>query len=211
MKFIENNKRNYQNPNKYLIKNNNFIKDFQSLYKNIVDPWNQKKNFKSDLQYIFCLSGLLNLINKNNKKINVLDIGAGSGILKRYLNKNFKYQGTDIHQKKFKNVIYDNVKVLNKRFIDKFDIIFCLKTIYYAAEDIEVVLNNFKKYLKKNGLLIISYNLKKNSYSNKFLTDLKLKKLLDNRFKELYTIEINREKFEKKNGEKVTIFIFSKL
>ena len=88
--------------------------------------------------------------------------------------------------------------------------IFCLKTIYYVSDDIKPVLNNFKKYLKKGGILIISYNLTKKSYSNKFLTDLKLKNLLNSYFKEVYTIEINREKFLNKNGEKMSIFVFNK-
>ena len=100
--------------------------------------------------------------------------------------------------------------VLNNSFINKYDLIFCLKAIYYASDNIKIVLNNFKKYLKKNGLLIISYNLKKNSYSNKFLTDSKLKNLLNNDFRELFTLEINREKYLKNNGEKTSIFIFSK-
>ncbi len=200
----------YKNPNKYIIKNNKFIRDFDKLYKNIDDPWNQKKNFEFSEQFIFCISGLLNRINKNKKKISVLDIGAGSGILKKYLNKNFKYTGTDIFKNKNKNVIFDDIRVLNNSFINKYDLIFCLKTIYYVSDDIKVVLNNFKKYLKKNGLLVISYNLKKKSYSNKFLTDLKLKKLLNYDFKELFTLEINREKYLKNDGEKMSIFIFSK-
>ena len=198
----------YKNPNKYLIKNNKFIRNFDKLYKNIKDPWNQKKNFEFSEQFIFCISGLLNNINKNKKKISVLDVGAGSSVLKKYLNKNFKYTGTDIY--KNKNLILDDIRVLNNSFINKYDLIFCLKTIYYVSDDIKNVINNFKKYLKKNGLLIISYNLKKDSYSNKFLTILKLKKILNNNFKELFTIEINREKDLKKNGEKMNIFIFSK-
>tara|TARA_Y100000389_G_scaffold193246_1_gene221814 strand:+ start:74 stop:706 length:633 start_codon:yes stop_codon:yes gene_type:complete len=203
-------KKKYKTPNKYIIKNNKFIREFDKLYKNINDPWNQKKNFEFSEQFIFCISGLINYFNKNKKKISVLDVGAGSGILKKYLNKDFYYLGTDIHKKKIKNVIFDDIKILKKSFINKFDLIFCLKTIYYVSDDIKPVLNNFKKYLKKGGLLIISYNLTKKSYSNKFLTDLKLKNLLDNHFKELFTIEINREKFLKKNGEKMTIFVFNK-
>tara|TARA_B100001057_G_C22677013_1_gene882221 strand:+ start:246 stop:878 length:633 start_codon:yes stop_codon:yes gene_type:complete len=200
----------YKNPNMFLIKDNKFIRNFDKLYKNIKDPWNQKKNFETSEQFIFCISGLLNHINKNKKKLSILDIGSGSGILKKYLNKNFKYTGTDIYKNKNKNIIFDDIRVLNNSFINKYDLIFCLKTIYYVSDDIKNVLNNFKKYLKKNGLLIISYNLKKSSYSNKFLTDLKLKKLLNNKFKELFTLEINREKYLKKNDEKLSIFIFSK-
>ena len=203
-------KKKYKNPNKYIIKNNRFIRDFEKLYKNIDDPWNQKSFFEFSEQFIFCISGLLNYLNKNKKKISVLDVGAGSGILKKYLNKNFQYLCTDIHKKKMKNVIFDDIKILNKSFINKYDLIFCLKTIYYVSDDIKLVLNNFKKYLKKNGLLVISYNLTKKSYSNKFLTDLKLRNLLNNHFKELFTIEINREKYLKNKGEKMSIFVFNK-
>ena len=212
MSLLKLKQQKYKNPNKYIIKNNKFIRDFDKLYKNIDDPWNQKKNFEFSEQFIFCISGLLNRINENKTKISVLDIGAGSGILKKYLNKDFKYIGTDIYKNKNKNknVIFDDIRVLNKSFINKYDLIFCLKTIYYVSDDIKIVLNNFKRYLKKNGLLIISYNLKKNSYSNKFLTDSKLKNLLNNNFKELFTIEINREKYLRNNGEKMSIFIFSK-
>ncbi len=88
--------------------------------------------------------------------------------------------------------------------------IFCLRTIYYVADNIKTVIKNLKKYLKKNGLLIISYNLKKDSYSNKYLTDIKLRKILIKNFKEKFTIEINRERYSKIKGEKVTIFIFNK-
>ena len=111
----------------------------------------KKKNFEFSEQFVFCISGLLNRINKNKKKISVLDVGAGSGILKKYLNKNFKYTGTDIYKNKSKNVIFDDIRVLNNSFINKY-----------------------------------------------------------NNFKELFTLEINREKYLKKDGEKVSIFIFSK-
>lgn len=203
-------KKDYKNPNKYLIKNNKFIRKFDELYKNIKDPWSQKKTFEMSEHYLFCISGLINNLKKYKKKLSVLDVGAGSGILKKYLNKNFYYLGTDIHKKKTKNVIFDDIRILNKLFINKFDLIFCLKSIYYVSDDVNLVLNNFKRYLKKGGILIISYNLKKKSYSNKFLTDLKLRNLLKINFKEIYSIEINREKFLKNNGEKFSIFIFNK-
>ena len=55
-------KKKYKNPNKYIIKNNKFIREFDKLYKNINDPWNQKKNFEFSEQFIFCISGLILLI-----------------------------------------------------------------------------------------------------------------------------------------------------
>ena len=116
-----------------------------------------------------------------------------------------------IYDLKIKNIIFDDIKIENKKFIKKFDIIVCLKTIYYIGQHIDNVIKNFKKYLKKNGVLIISYNLKKKSYSNKYFTDIKLRKKLKKEFKELYTIEINRELFlSDSNEEKTTLFIFKK-
>ena len=45
----------YKNPNKFLIKNNKFIRNFDKLYKNIKDPWNQKKtlNLVNNLFFVF--------------------------------------------------------------------------------------------------------------------------------------------------------------
>ena len=100
---------------------------------------------------------------------------------------------------------------MNKNFINLFDIIVCLKTIYYVSQQIDDVIRNFKKYLKKNGILIISYNLKKNSISNRYLTDIKLRKKLKKSFTELYTIEINRELYlSDVKEEKTTLLIFQK-
>ena len=79
------------------------------------------------------------------------------------------------------------------------------------SDKIDIVIDNLKRYLKKKGVLIISYNLKKNSFSNKFLNDLKLRKiLLRKKFNENYTIEINRNLYYK-SKEKFSIFIFNKI
>lgn len=199
----------YKNPNRYIIKNNSYIRDFEKLYKNINDPWNQNDNFLNEETVIFAKE-IIKRIAKNKKKISLLDVGAGQGSLKKFLGSNIIYTGIDIHKKKFKNVRFDDINISNPNFKNKFDIIVCLKTIYYLADNIDVVINNFKNYLKKNGFIFISYNLKKNSYSNKFLTDLKLRLKLIKKFKEVYTIEINRNLYMTKNKEKNTLLVFKK-
>ena len=68
MSLIKIKHQKFKNPNKYIIKNNKFVRNFDKLYNNINDPWNQKKNFEFSDQFIFCISGLLNRINKNKKK-----------------------------------------------------------------------------------------------------------------------------------------------
>lgn len=200
----------YKNPNVYLIKKKKFIRNWENLYANIKDPWNQNQNFSND-ETVIILKSLINKLLKNKKKLRLLDIGAGGGALKKIINKKILYLGTDIHKKKNKNVIYDDIRVFNKKFKNKFDFLVCLKTIYYVGDKIYAVLKNLKRYLKKNGFLVISYNLKKNSFSNKYLNDLKLRYLLIKNFKEIYTIEINRQLYEKNSKyEKLTLFIFQK-
>ena len=88
------------------------------------------------------MDGLINYINNKYKKLNILDIGAGSGVLKKKFNKKFKYLGTDIHNKKYKHVIFDDINIYNLVFKNKFDLIFCLKTIYYVSDNINKVLLN---------------------------------------------------------------------
>ena len=89
----------YKNPNVYLIKKKNFIRDWENLYANIKNPWNQNENFSND-ESVIILKSLINKFSKNKKKIRLLDVGAGSGSLKKIINKKILYTGTDIHKKK---------------------------------------------------------------------------------------------------------------
>ena len=113
-------------------------------------------------------------------------------------------------KKKLKDVKFDDINIYNPSFKSKFNIIVCFKTIYYLEDNIDIVIKNFKYYLKKNGFIFISYNSKKDSYSNKFLTDLKLRSKLAKIFKEIYTVEINRNLYETKNKDKNTLLVFKK-
>ena len=200
-----------ENPNKYLIKNNNFIRDFKRLYSEIKDPWCQDKKLQEDITFLIVNNFLNKIIKSSSKKLDLLDVGAGKGSLKKYISKKFNYIGSDIHKKKFKTVIDDDITKHNVNLVNRFDVIVCLKTIYYVSDKIDIVLNNFKKYLRNNGMLIISYNLKKDSFSNKLLTDIKLRKILiKKKFKENYTIEMNRELYYT-GKEKFSIFVFNKV
>jgi 2-polyprenyl-3-methyl-5-hydroxy-6-metoxy-1,4-benzoquinol methylase len=200
-----------ENPNKYLIKNNIFIRDFKRLYSEIKDPWGQDKKLHEDITFLIVNNFLNKIIKSSSKKLDLLDVGAGKGSLKKYISKKFNYIGSDINKKKFKTVIDDDITKHNVNLVNRFDVIVCLKTIYYVSDKIDIVLNNFKKYLRNNGMLIISYNLKKDSYSNKFLTDIKLRKILiKKKFKENYTIEMNRELYFM-GKEKFSIFVFNKV
>jgi hypothetical protein len=71
-----------ENPNKYLIKNNKFIRDFERLYSEIKDPWFQDKKLSEDITFLIVNNFLNKIIKAQSKKLDLLDVGAGSGILK---------------------------------------------------------------------------------------------------------------------------------
>ena len=52
--------------------------------------------------------------------------------------------------------------------------------------------------------------VRKNSFSNKYLSDIKLRHIIKKKFTEILTIELNRENLERLNQEKITILIFKK-
>ena len=195
------------------MKNGEYIRNFEQMYQKVRDPWNQKKNHKLDIHFLLTDALFKKFFKKN---CSILDVGAANGYLKNHLKKykSFKYLGTDISKtavKNKKNMVVDDIRIFNKNFQKRFDFIFVLRTIYYVTPEINKVIKNLKRYLKKNGILIISYNLKKNSFSNRYLTDISLRKKLKKiKLFELYTVEVNREIMMNNNGEKHSIFFFKK-
>lgn len=212
--------------NKYIIKNNDFIRDFDTMYQKCSDPWGQEQTANVDLltnTSLFLLNKII--IEKNICVKNVLDVGCGPGHLSLNLLKNVgdklvSYCGTDISsvaiaKAKKRYLLYDSVNVMfevdniilrNPSYVGKYDLIFCGKTIYYVALEIDIVMKNLKNYLRKGGLFVCSYNQKHDSYSNQYLGYTKLYDiLLENNFQEILTAELNR--FQE---EIQVVFIFKK-
>jgi len=122
--------------NEYIIKNNKFIRDFESMYKNISDPWNQENSNHGDLENLI----LLTKEYITNPK-NILDIGCATGYFSIIVNKIFSgsdYIGTDISssainkasEKFTSKFLTDDIRINNQSFINQFDLIMCSKTIY---------------------------------------------------------------------------------
>jgi 2-polyprenyl-3-methyl-5-hydroxy-6-metoxy-1,4-benzoquinol methylase len=172
--------------NKYIINGDEFIRDFEKMYEEISDPWDQEKGKSLEIIKI------LNMIKVYKNPKTILDIGCATGytakeVLKLYTKS--KYTGIDISETAIKkakqtiintNVKYkvDNIIIYNKSFFNKYDLILCNKTIYYCAPEIDVVINNIMSYLKINGIFALIYNETKDAFSNKWLTpEILLKKL----------------------------------
>jgi 2-polyprenyl-3-methyl-5-hydroxy-6-metoxy-1,4-benzoquinol methylase len=100
---------------------------------------------------------------KVNKNKNICDIGCGEGFLLNRFNKKNNVIGVDIDNKVIKKLRLKNFKVYksvnemlkNKKFHNYFDIIYCLKVIEHS-DNPKKLINDALKMLKKNGKLILS-------------------------------------------------------
>jgi SAM-dependent methyltransferase len=174
------------NCNDYIIKDNKeFPRDFDKMYQNINDPWNQTKRGHNDIS--------LNLI-LNNLKIfytqkNLSDIGCGPGHISKYISEFLKidnYYGYDISRfainkalESLSNLNFNCHDITKKALPIKTDLILSLKTLYYCAPEIDITLQNIFESLKDGGLFAYTYNQKEDSFTNRFLNiDLLREKIL---------------------------------
>ena len=194
--------------NDYIIKDGEFIRDFESMYEEIEDPWGQNKIAGEDISIVIALRAISYFVLKKNISVkNIMDIGCADGYHLKNFSDNLKlsekgrYFGTDISETVIKRAIsesktsffqldfefhVDDIRKKNKLFVDKMNVIFCSRTIYYVAPEIEVALDNITSYISKEGIFCFIYNQKEDSFSNKWLTYESLRgKLLDRGYNEL--------------------------
>ena len=157
-------------------------------------PHKNKRNLphKYDITTILLKNYLKNIINKNNKKLKVLEIGTGYyGILSIYLKKKFDVDivATDLDPKAIKstklNLNINNVKIgafdsnlfQNINYFD-FDIIFWNLPYYRKVENYLVpLIEQSDQYLSQNGKLILGYNSSPLNYETVIEISKKNKKL----------------------------------
>lgn len=146
---------------------------------------------------------LLNLDKVKDKKFKIVDYGCGSGLLLKYLPKEmiFDYSGFDINENSIKeakktyfsrNIHFylinkDKNRFEQARSVDAIVLVGVLQ--YLSISEIDWLLTQSKKILKKNGFLIIScavghwpyrlFNLYRLFLPNKFIN----KKLFINKIK----------------------------
>ncbi len=196
--------------NDYMIKDGTFVRNFEGMYQAFEDPWGQRGGFSEDLMNTMALFLLKAIVAKEGRSVgNVLDIGCADGYYVRSLlelaGRGGTYTGTDISPtvvaRAAKNAqglpaqfVADDIVKANPSFAGKYDLIFSAKTLYYVAPEIDQVLANINSYIKKGGIFCFTYNQRKDSFTNQWLTYSKLReKVLRLNYKELYFVEINRD------------------
>lgn len=211
--------------NDFIIENGQFKRDFEEMYKNIEDPWNQNSSFNYlDKHFNFFQLMLSNYLPKFGGKLQILDIGCANGYHLNYFSKinGFKkYIGTDISEtiikkaieqnnmfidKDMANFLCDDIIKYNKNLSSNFELIFSARTLYYCAPEIDQVIQNISDYLKPSGIFGWIYNQTDDAFSNNWLTyDLLIDKLQHKGFN-----LIDSSLLDYRQKEKVCIALFSK-
>lgn len=197
--------------NDHIIKNGKLVRDFEAMYQNFIDPWNQEANYGKEYGPNLALCALKISIQNLAKPIDkVLDIGCASGYhAPSFLNLPCgSYVGTDISEtiinkanknNKDSRISFKSEDVLtsfSSSHENQYDLVFCAGTLYYVAPEIAsgTVINNIFKYCKKDGLFVYVYNSRTgHSFTDKWITLPEIRNKLTDYFEEIFYCEIKLE------------------
>ncbi len=145
-----------------------FIGDFEGLYQNVSDPWEQSAD-KGEMASYYNQSRkrLLNNIHpKKNQKI--LEIGCGLGFVTKLLSDRYPFaifHGLDISKtaidkadKLFPDINFFVADICSKSFNtpEKYDVVILSQLLWYVLEKFPIVLSNCNNIMKNNSNLIIT-------------------------------------------------------
>jgi SAM-dependent methyltransferase len=215
------------NCNDFIIKEGKFVRDFEGMYQEIEDPWEQNELADSHLfngHALFHLGKIFPSIKQFDGNGSVLDAGCGfgnhAGILSSMVGG--KYVGVDISEtaiekakeKNKRELCFFEVNNLTEHtleFSNSFDLIYASQTLHYVGPEIDAVIKNLLDYLKKSGVFCFVYNQSADSFSNQWLThDLLRKKLLDVGLLERSYFKIVRNVGKDNREEDCAIGVFQK-
>ena len=166
--------------NNYVFKENkdgklNFVGDFDLLYENEVDPWDQSG---INNQYTDYYKGSRSQLNSELKKINppkLFEIGCGLGYTTKLIKESLpdtQVVGVDISsvaikraQKLFPKLNFREGDICSNNFGvgGQCDVIILNELLWYILESFSDVLKNCYSILSSNGKLIISQSFLKES------------------------------------------------
>lgn len=164
------------------IKMETFSNDFIKANELINTKYNKKwigdplHTWSRQWEYPFTYTRILkhiNYLNGENKTYNILDAGSGITFFPYFINSNIKSVNIfccdfdpslekvfSVVNKNYPKKIDFNLEDLNKlSFKDKtFDIIYCISVMEHM-NDFESVIKEFKRLLKANGILILTFDI----------------------------------------------------
>ena len=170
----------------FIFKNNSsdeleLIGDFEGLYQNIEDPWEQSsQNSHLIPYYTYCRTRLIEVL-KTLKNNHIIEIGAGLGDVTKLIKEQIAPDnliGVDISKTAINKAIerYPSIKFIDGDIIktsfgyqNQFDIVILNQMLWFVIYEFEEVLKNVSQLLKKDGYLVISMGFPK---EQKFAKDL---------------------------------------
>ena len=148
-----------------------FVGDFQGLYSDVEDPWDQSATQNSEYSHYYEISrsrlvDLLATLNEPGRKL--LEVGCGLGHVLAVINAKcpeLSLAGMDIAQlavtkarakyPKFEFFTCD-IRFFDNKYESKFDVIILSQMLWYVLDDLTNVFENLSKYLCVDGHLIIT-------------------------------------------------------
>lgn len=188
--------------NSFLIKNQSILKEYSKKW--VSDPFHQ---WSRQYEYPFVYYHIHDYVDKQEgKKIGILDAASGITFFPYYLSNLFKNIYVDCVdydrglKRLFEQVNFNEGQQVNFTTADihaltyqnaSYDIIYCISALEHT-NDFEKVLREFKRVLKKDGLLIVTFDISLDGASD--ISKNKAKKLyqfLSNNFDCLDSINLS--------------------
>lgn len=163
--------------NDWIIRGKEFVRDFEGMYRNVPDPWDQEKKIADDPSFRLLLH-FLELLELKDKDL--LDLGCGPGHCTRLFRESTgcRYHGADISATAIDKARENNppdttfyvYDVTRARLETQFDVIVACKTVYYWGEKLDAALKSIQSMISYPGYFAYTYNYTENSYSNRYFT-----------------------------------------
>lgn len=164
----------------YVIKDGNFIGEFEEMYQTCDDPWGQKQKVVSSYSRMACVASLKRI---NAKR--VLEVGAGLGYFTDFLDKmcpEITFDGLDISETAVKKAsatfpeihficadVKDIVKILKN---GEYDAIIFSEIMWYILDSLNGLLTILREYHKGKYILVNqSFYNGTQQYGNEFFTN----------------------------------------
>ena len=184
------------NWNDYWFQGDKLIRDFDTMYRDIDEPWLQRERAFQPRLFVG-LSLLQWMLREDpSRKLEILDVGAGLGGPTEYLKPFGKITATDISEAAVTkaqklvpdvNWVADDITKYREEWHERFDLIWMSEVLVMVLTEIDDALSNVVRYMKPDGHMIFNYYMPDNAWTSRYLKD---SRALYDKLSEYFEIEV---------------------